>query len=401
MTTKVISRKTLTIAVAIILAVAFVFALKPKPLLVDVDTVSTGMMNVTIDEEAKTRVHEAYVVSSPVTGRLLRVDVESGDQVVQGETIIAKLLPVYPQVLDSREQAQAKATVDSAQAAVEAAKAAQQQANTENDFQHLEFQRAQQQLEANVISQAAFDLAQKNKQAADAGVIKASATLAIREAELVNAQAALLSLENSDEALQHEIDIKAPVNGQILRVIQESETVISAGNPILELGDIKQDLEIVAELLSTDAVKVQPGQDVIINNWGGDEPLTGKVSRIEPYGFTKFSALGVEEQRTKVIIQFDRVPSGPHWLGHGFRVEVSVVIWQQNDALIVPSSALFRINNNWGVFVLADGKANLQQVTVDHNNGQQASISVGLASGQQVILYPSAQLTDGANVEAR
>ena len=197
------------------------------------------------------------------------------------------------------------------------------------------------------------------------------------------------------------IPLIAPISGQVLRVIQESETTLQAGTPVLEIGDVSNDLEIIAELLSTDAVQIEPGQRVIVEKWGGGEAIDAVVERIEPWGFTKFSALGVEEQRVNAIIQFTEPIGAREGLGHGYRVEARIVTWEDDDALIIPSSALFREQNDWAVFQVVRGKALLTKVDVAQNNGIEAAITGGLEDGATIILYPGSDLVDGARVKAR
>ena len=197
------------------------------------------------------------------------------------------------------------------------------------------------------------------------------------------------------------IPITAPISGRVLRVMQESETTLAAGQPILEIGDVSNDLEVLAELLSSDAVQVEPGDEVIIDNWGGGEPLSGVVDRVEPWGFTKFSALGVEEQRVNTIIRFSDPLSDRSALGHGYRVEVRIVTWEDDDALTVPSAALFRQGGEWSVFIVEEGRARIVPVDVARNNGQLAALVNGPGEGTEVILYPSDTLVEGVRVERR
>lgn len=235
----------------------------------------------------------------------------------------------------------------------------------------------------------------------------------MREADLARARAQLISFTNREQGTRFDapsqlgmneantIPLTAPVNGRILRVYQQSETTIAAGTPIVEIGDVSNDLEVVAELLSTDAVKVSSGDRVIIRKWGGSDILNGKVERVEPWGFTKTSALGVEEQRVKAIIAFTGPPERRRSLGHGFRVETQIVIWESKDALTVPSSALFRHGEGWAVFKVEGGRAHLTTCDIGRNNGTAAEVLDGLDAGSVVILYPGPSLVDGMKVERR
>jgi HlyD family secretion protein len=261
-----------------------------------------------------------------------------------------------------------------------------------------------------MVSQAELDRAVREARAADAQFDTAEAAIAMREAELANARAQLISFRDERPAedsatsaarTQQQIPIYAPATGRVLRVMQESETPLPAGTPIMEIGDIENDLEVVVELLSSDAVQVSPGDRVIFDDWGGPASLKGVVERVDPLGFTKFSALGVEEQRVNTIIRFADSPQARRTLGHGYRVEAQIVVWEENDVLIVPSSALFRDGKDWAVFQVQDGQTNLRRVEIGRNNGIQAQVVSGLEPGDQVILYPPSGLSEGAAVTQR
>lgn len=403
------SRVWLMLLLAAVLAAVLGYAFWPRPVLVDMGTVQRGPMTLTIDEEAKTRVREAYVVSAPVAGRLLRVAVEPGDTVQQGQSTIARMLPANPPALDFRTRKEGEAPVSSAEAGLWMAQADLDRALADRDLASEALRRARSLRSEGLLSQAALDEAQRNFTAVDAALRAARSAIAQRDAELATARARLISFSNAagtgeDGALadlDQTIPIGAPVSGQVLRVMQESETTVVAGTPLIEIGDITNDLEIVVELLSTDAVRVSPGDRVGIFNWGGDEQLNGVVERVEPWGYTKYSALGVEEQRVNVLVQFTDPVERRAALGHGYRVEVRIVVWDTGDALTVPSSALFRQAGLWSVFVVEDGRTRQLPVDVGHNNGVQAEILGGLEVGQQVVLYPPPGLADGVRVARR
>jgi HlyD family secretion protein len=405
----------MTLGAGLLLAAVLGYAFWPTPIMVDLGEAVRAPMVVTIDEEARTRVRDAYVVSAPIAGRLLRVDVEPGDPVEGGETTIARMLPLNPSALDIRTREQALASVKVAEAALRVARADLNKAMADQELAEHDLERSRTLRKSGTVSQAALDQAQREARAAGAALDMAKAAIAMREADLANARARLISFGDgaarvasaptSDDA----IPLAAPVSGRILQVMQRSETTLAAGTPILEIGDIANDLEIVAELLSTDAVQVEAGDRVIIENWGGPYPLGGTVERVEPWGFTKFSALGVEEQRVNTIIRFADPLERRASLGHGFRVETRILIWESEDALTVPSSALFRQSSGgeegggggWAVFSVAGGQAHLTPVEVGRNNGVQAQILSGLASGDTIVLYPGPGLTDGARVKRR
>ena len=403
------SRNYTLIAVAVLLVLLIAWAFWPRPTAVDLGEVTTGNMMVTIDEEARTRVRDAYVVSAPIAGRLMRVDVESGDEVIGGETVIARMTPAPPSAIDMRTREQARASVSAAEAGLRVARADLNAAMADQDLAEAEISRMRALRESDTVAQAALDRAVRQKRASDAAVDTARAAISMREAELANARATLIEFNNSSSSqLQLDVDVSgnsipltAPISGRVLRVIQESETTIAAGQPILEIGDVSNDLEVIAELLSTDAVQVDVGDKVIIDNWGGDDPLEGVVERVEPWGFTKFSALGVEEQRVNTLIRFTAPIASRTHLGHGYRVEARIVIWEEDEALIAPSSALFRLNGGWAVFRVAGDKARLTPVTVTRNNGVQAAIEEGLNNEDTLILYPSPGIEDGTSIVQR
>ena len=401
------SRSILTVGALVMLGAALAFAFWPRPIMVDIGQVTTGKMVVTIDEEGRTRVHDAYMVSTPLAGRLLRVEVEPGDQVSRGETVVARLLPLNPAALDVRTRDQARAAVAAAEAGVRLARAELNRAIADKQLADSELERARQLRQSSTVSEAALDRALRESRAAAAALDTGEATIAMRQAELANARAMLTGFDDErlagagGERPGEEIPIHAPTTGSVLRVIQQSETTLPAGAPILEIGNIDHDLEVLVELLSTDAVQVSPGARVLIEDWGGAEPLNGVVERVDPWGFTKFSALGVEEQRVNAVIRLVDARPRQRGLGHGFRVEARIVVWEDENALIVPSSALFRDGPAWAVLVVEDGTASLRRVEIGQNNGVQARVESGLEQGQRVILYPSSAHSEGAKVAQR
>ncbi|TDK42423.1 HlyD family efflux transporter periplasmic adaptor subunit [Antarcticimicrobium luteum] len=381
----------------------------PRPVLVDMDEVRRGAMRVTIDEEGRTQVHEPYVVSSPVAGELQRVTVQPGDTVVGNETVVARMHPINPSALDLRTREQAQAAVTAAEAAVQVAHADLNAAMANLEFADSELERMRRLVERQITSKVALERAEQESRVAHAAVTTARAAIAMRVAELNSASAQMISFDDKGlaKALEEDrpsepgIPILAPIDGTILKVIRKSETTLPAGEALLEIGDVERDLEIEAELLSSDAVQVRIGDPVIVTNWGGPEDLEGRITRIDPYGYTKYSALGVEEQRVRVTIRFTGGSAARAGLGHGYRVEVRIVVWQSEDAVLVPSSALFRDREDWAVFRAEDGVARLQQVRIGHDNGIVAEVLDGLSPGHLVVLFPSASLIDGQRVAQR
>lgn len=385
-------------AAAVVALLAFSFW--PRAVAADFGRVERRDLVVTIDEEARTRVHEPYVVSTPVAGRLLRVEVEAGDTVKAAHSVVARMQAAPPPTLDIRTQEQAEAAIGAAEAATVAARSDLAGAIATLELARSEMTRARTLRAEEAISEAAFESAERQLRSAEAGAQAARATVTMREANLASARAQLITFRDGIEAGDI-IPIHAPISGRILRVVQKSEATLPAGSPILEIGDTAGDLEIVAEMLSTDAVQISPGDRVLIDNWGGDHPLEGVVDRVEPWGFTKYSALGVEEQRVNVIVRFSDPQGRPDSLGHGYRVEVNIVVWEGADVLAAPSSALFRNDGHWAVFVVRGGRARMTPVTVGRNNGIWAEILDGIEDGQNVVLFPGPELEDGSRIERR
>lgn len=401
------SRLVLTLIAGALVAGALTAAFWPRPLLVDLGTVTRGPMMVTIDEEGRTRVAEAYVVSTPVGGRLLRVQVNPGDPVERGTTVVAHMRPSNPSALDVRTREQALAAVQAAEAALRVARADLNAAIANRDLANTELSRTLQLNERLVASAAELYSARQSARIAEASVETSEAAISMREADLANARAQLIGFDDQGLAAaingnaSDDIPLHAPADGRILRIIQQSETTLPAGAAIMEIGDVHGDLEVVVELISSDAVQITTGAPVIIEDWGGDAPLNGEVRRIDPFGITKFSALGVEEQRVPVTVALTDPSDARSGLGHGYRVEARIVIWRDDDALTVPASALFRASDGWAVFALVDGVANRRAVEIGRNNGIDAEVLGGLSDGDQVVLYPSAAVEDGASIAPR
>ncbi|WP_319568118.1 efflux RND transporter periplasmic adaptor subunit [Cohaesibacter marisflavi] len=399
------SRSYFAITATVLVVAALAYAFWPRPTSVDMGEAKMGAMQVTVNEEGFTRVHDAYVVSSPVAGRLLRVEVEPGDPVVKGETVIAQMRPSSPAMLDIRTREQARASVTAAEATLRVARADLNKAKSDLDLASQELDRTRRLAETDTASKAALDRAEAEYRAASATKDNAEAVIAVREAELDNARARLIGFEEDAAGATSDssapVPLTAPTTGTVLRVIQKSETTLSAGTDIMEIGNIDHDLEVVVELLSTDAVQVSPGDRVMIADWGGNSELEGTVERVEPWGYTKYSSLGVEEQRVKAIIRFTSPKSEREKLGHGYRVEVKIVIWSDDNTLLIPSNALFRDGETWAVFRVVDKTAYQTRVKVGKDNGISAQILDGLSAGDQIVLYPSAGLADGAKVVRR
>lgn len=382
---------------------ALVYAFWPQAVPVDIARIGSGELVVTIDGEGRTRVREVYAVSAPISGLLLRIERHVGDPVSANDTVLATIQPTDPTFLDRRARTQAAASVKAAEAAFALAEAERARAAAELDFARAELQRSEQLAKRETISQSDLDRARLEARRQEAAVATAKATVTMRGYELETARAALIepgTAETAEDGSLCCVDVRSPVDGQILRLIHESEGVVTAGEPLLEVGD-PGDLEIVVDLLSGDAMRVAEGARVVIEDWGGAGTLAGRVRRVEPYGFTKLSALGIEEQRVNVIIDLEESPDRWRSLGHGFRVDAHIVIWHGADVLKLPLGALFREGDDWAVFAVENGRASLRRVDIAHGNGREAEIVEGLDEGEAVVLHPGDRISDNARVEPR
>lgn len=401
------SRLILTLLAFALVAGALTAAFWPRPQLVDMGVVTQQAMQVTIDEEGRTRVRDAYVVSTPVAGRLLRVEVQPGAQVEARKTMVAQMRPTNPAALDIRTREQARAAVNAAEAVLRVSRADRNAAVAAAELAESQLERTRQLAERGTVAQAALDRARGEARAAQAQLDTTEAAIAMREAELANARAQLIGFDDQGLAqaigadLGDRIPLYAPIDGRILRIMQESETTLPAGAPVMEIGDIEGDLEVVVELISSDAVQVEPGQRALIEDWGGPQVLEGEVLRIDPFGQTRYSALGVEEQRVGVTVGFTGPAAARRNLGHGYRVAVRIVVWEAEDSLTLPASALFRAGEGWAAFRVEEGTARQVPVEIGRNNGVTAQVIGGLVAGGTVILYPSAAIEDGVSVARR
>ena len=393
-------RWALWIVAAIVAAAAVFFGTRPQPVPAEVSQVTRGPIEVTIDEEGETRVRDRFVISAPLGGRVLRIELEPGDLVVANETVLAVFLPSAPVLLDARSRAEAQAAVETALATVGEAEALYERAAAEVAFSRAEVERYRRLTRDGIVSVEQMETAQLDLDTRQEAL--AAAEYAVRTAlsQLQAARVRLLHSSGRSAAADGEtIEITSPVSGVVLRRLRESESIVPAGEALLEVGDPEQ-IEVVTDYLSKDAVRIRPGQQVLIDRWGGDRPLQGRVRRVEPSGFTKISALGVEEQRVNVVMDITDPPEVWAGLGDGFRVETRVVVWQREDELKTPTGSLFRRGNDWAVFVVENGRAALKPIEVGERNPQEAQVLSGLSTGQQVVVYPSDSLSDGSPVAA-
>ena len=372
----------------------------PKPVEIDLGTVARGAMMLTVDDDGETRVRERYEIAAPLAGRLLRIGLDAGDEVKKGD-VLATIDPGAPNLLDPRTRAQAEALVNAAVAAVARAETIVAGRKVEAEQLEKSFRRNQVLHEKGNVADAVFEQVEGAYLAAKHLQTAAESAVDIARFELEQAEAALL--RTSSDAPSGEdwnFVIASPIDGLILRVYQESSRMLQAGTVLLEIGN-PADLEMRIDVLSQDAVKIKAGQKVVVEHWGGEGALSGRVRLVEPSAVTKVSALGVDEQRVDVIADFDAPPTGSETLGDGYRVEARIVIWESADALQVPAGALFRAGEKQAVYRVDGDRAQLVHIEIDHNNGEVAEVLSGLSPGDEVILHPGDRVEDGSLIKPR
>jgi len=373
----------------------------PNAVPVDTATLGRGDVVVTVEDEGVSQVREVYSVSSPIAGTVQRSPVEVGDPVQKRETVVASILPSVAGFLDDRTVQMRRAAVKAAEASLELAKAKLERAESMADYWTKQLERLERLEVGKTVTERTLDETRMEARAHLAAVRSAQAEVSLREKELEQAKAALLdppAVYSGGES-RCCLKVPAPESGVVLDIHNESETVVQPGAPLLDIGD-PRDLEIVAELLSRDAVKVRVGARAIINAWGGP-PLRARVRRIDRSGLEEVSALGIEEQRVKVWLDITSAPEEWEQLGHDYRVIVRIVVNEQTDVLRVPVSALFRRGEDWAVFVREEGRAQLRTIALGARNFEWAQVTDGLAEGTEVILYPSDRISNGVRVVQR
>ena len=391
-------RKHPVITIASIVIVALlIFGFWPQPVMVEAVAVKHAPMTVTIEEEGRTRVIDRYVISAPVDGVACRVQLNVGDAVTQGEMLLS-VSPLKSPVLDQRSQAQAQARVAAADSSLRAAKEQVTAATAAAKLAKTEQARLQPLLEKKLVARDVYDRAVTAVQTTTAARRSADFNVEVARYELEAART-MLHYTNPDVKAER-IPVYSPISGRILKVAHECEGPVRTGDPLLEVGDPAA-LEIEVDVLSADAVKIKPGMQVLFDRWGGEGSLQGVVRTVEPVGFTKISALGVEEQRVLVISDFTSPRDKWQRLGDGYRVEARFVLWHNDAVLQVPASSLFRYNDGWAVFVIANGRAKRHEVKIGHRNGLTAQILEGVKQGEWVINHPSDEVEDGRRVKVR
>lgn len=386
-------------AAALVAVIGFlVWAFLPRPVEVEVAEVARRPLEIVVEEEGEARIREVFTVSATMAGKLQRISLHPGDSVIEGETVVASIGPSAPVLLDSRSRAVAEATAAAAQAAMELARAQLAQTEATLEFMTSEANRAIALYEKGAISQRAHDNAILERKTSEAAVSSALANLAVREKDLESALA-VLRPDRTGASGGCCVDLLAPVSGRVLRVLTESEQVVQPGTPILEIGDPGK-MEVMVELLSRDAVRVRPGATATITGWGG-APIAAVVERVEPSAVTRVSALGIDEQRVKVILALTGPDTGWSALGHGFRVITRIALWREDGVVTIPVGALFRDGADWATYVLRDTRAVLTRIELGERNESFAQVVSGVTPGDQVILHPSDLVADGGLVTAR
>lgn len=387
------------LVVALLVAAVAAMALWPAPVPVDVMPSTRGPLSVTVDDEGETRVRHRYVVSAPLSGRVLRLELEPGDPVARGQTVVARLRADAPALIDERTRAEAEAAVATARAALGRAEADLRRATAAVELARSDLRRQRELSASQLTTSQAVEAAESTARVAGEGVRSAEFAVAAARSQFDQAGARLMA--PTLEAGRRVLTLTAPAAGVVLKRVRESESAVLAGEPLIEIGNPATDLEIVSDLLSTDAVRVKPGARVRVEQWGGDRTLAATVRRVEPSGFTKISALGVEEQRVNVVMDFNDPAGAWAALGDGYRVEVRIVIWEAADVVKVPTSALVREGDTWVVFVVDGDRIRKTAVVVGQRNSEEAEIRSGLDAGRPVVVHPSRRVSDGVLVEVR
>jgi HlyD family secretion protein len=374
------------------------YAWLPEPIPVDVVLAARGPLRVTVDEDGRTRVKDRYVISAPLLANLARIELEPGDSVQSGQ-LLARLMPLEPPLLDARTRAQSEARVASALASRRQSESAVTRARTALEYANSEAERQRSLNAQGATALHALENAELQQRTLREDLASAEFASSVAGYELEMARLTV-ARQSGRGRPDEEITLGAPLAGQVLKVIQKSAGVVQPGAALLELGDVHA-LEIVADLLTSDAVHIHPKARTWIQRWGGDAVLAAHVRSIEPSAFTRLSALGVEEQRVNVIIDLDAPRAEWAALGDGYRVEVQILTWQADDVLAVPESAIFRRQDSWATFAVREGRARLVPIEIGHRNGERVEVRRGLGVGAQVIVHPSDRVSDGERVAAR
>jgi len=371
------------------------YTLQEQPVPIDVAQITSGPMEVTIDADGVTRIRNVFEVSSPVSGTALRSPVEVGDFVLAGETVVAIIEPSQPVFLDARSRVQAEAAVKEAEAALRLSELNIAAAEANYEHANAEYDRAKSLSASGSVSENALDDVELLLEQARTALVSALSERTLRLSSLERTKAMLIEPEPSENGVESCcIEIMAPIDGSVLTVTSPSERAVMAGGPLVRIG-LLDDLEIVVDLLSTDVVNLRAGAMAYIERWGGDGTLMAEIARIEPSAFTKISALGIAEQRVRVVLDLNSEQHEYAALGDGFRVFVRVIEWHSEDAVQLPISALFRDGESWMVFKVVDGIASGVPVEIGNRNASVAEVLAGISVGDTVITHPSDRISDG------
>lgn len=393
-------RKIMLMTVGATVLLSLVYGFMPKPVPVDVVIAKRGPLRVTVEEEGRTRVKDRFVLSAPVSGYLRRIRLDVGNPVNRGQRV-ALLEPLRSTVLDPRSRAEAEATVAAAQAGLIAAEEKENAATADAEYAKVRLERNRKLYEGAYIAKDGLDQAESDAKRAAAIHLSSQAAVVAAKADLERARTSLgYSAAEKSVRLGQTVEVRSPVSGRVLKLHRESEGVVNAGEPILDIGN-PRNMEVKVEVLSADAVKIRNGMPVLFERWGGEKPLSGKVRAVEPAGFTKISSLGVEEQRVLVIAEFTSPPKDWEGLGDAYRLDTSFIIWEAPDVLQAPASAIFRKGDGWAVFVVENKKARLRTVEVGQRNGLTAELVSGIREGETIITHPDENIREGVPVRVR
>lgn len=390
-------RRILLGLIAAVVVFGLVRGFRPSPIEVDLGSATRAPLRVTVEQEGRTRVVDRYIVTAPVNGYARRISLEVGDAVARG-AVLAELEPVRAEALDPRRRAEAEARIAAAESNVSAAEHRAAAAASNASLAQKEAERTRALRKSGHVSAAAEDKAASEAERTAAELRSAQFAVATARHELDAARTALKYAASGSTGAP--VSIRSPVAGRVLKIPRKSEGTVAAGQPLIEIGD-PSELEVEADVLSADAVRIHPGARVVFQRWGGEGALEGKVRVIEPAGFTKVSALGVEEQRVWVIVSFTSPRALWQRLGDGYRVEASFILWESDDVLQIPASALFRDGDGWAAFAVAQGKAAKRRVEIGQRNGLSAQIVSGINAGEKVIVHPDDRVRDGVRVVSR
>ncbi len=390
-------RRIVLALIALAIAGGLYYGFRPQPIAVELGAARRAPLRVSFEQEGKTRVVDRYVITAPVAGYARRIALEVGDAVQSGAPL-AQLEPQRAEVLDARRRAEAESRVGAAQANLSAVEHREKAAQAAALLAQSDLKRARTLRASGHVSAEALDRSVAEADRAGAELRSAQFTVATARHELEAARTALRFAAAG--GIADLVVVRSPVAGSVLKIPHKSEGHVGTGQALLEIGDPRE-LEVEVDVLSADAVRIAQGTRVLFERWGGERALEGAVRLIEPAGFTKVSALGVEEQRVWVIVAFTSPRAQWQRLGDGYRVEATFILWEGKDVLQIPASALFREGSGWAAFVAENGNAVKHRVEIGQRNGLSAQVLSGIREGEQVIVHPDDRVRDGASVTAR